>query len=730
MSLGKISRIIFSVRNSATCFLLVGAMSTSAFSSASPLISRYLPTKAVVSVADLSGLNKDKITVKFKEGTGVRGGAGDFFVKPDSFFSQAYTLTNVELDLVELEDYVTLTGADFNNLFTSGEQALSQLKVMGEQKSGKELADLNLYYEIPLPPWLSDSSIVSFVNFINSFPSVEIAYLESVSSVATTDTPDFTSLQTFKAPAPNGLDVDYANTVAGGLGEGVTFIDIEGGWNEAHEDVPSLFYQNGSESQDPLWVNHGTAVISLVGAPANGYGVEGIASNALIGTESFSSGIAAAVTNAAVVAGEGGVILLELQSSGPSALVCNANYTSDNCAKYIPVEYTQSTFDAIQTATANGVIVIEAAANGGISLEDPALNGLFDRSNRDSGAILVGAGYSDRRETMSFSDAGERVDVHAWGQNVAAASYGYGYKKTGDEDNPNFWYTNTFSGTSSASALTAGVVTSLQGIALELTGSYLTPDAMRSLLVQTGTPQTGALDRPIGPMPNMRAAIAQLGGVQIPCQDYSDTLNNHVSASRAFVEEETSCLFGIYFCTTTSAFFAEGSEVLLGSNGSTVVDLKASTPGYYDEGSCPLGPDTVAPSITLLGSSPMSVTVNSQFVDPGASATDDEDGDISANVSISGTVNTASVGTYILTYNVSDAAGNSATAVSRTVNVVEGSSCSESTLADHVTEGRVYVQYSLYYTVGTSTYLGSTYIDANKVVSLEEATPGNWSACN
>ncbi len=138
--------------------------------------------------------------------------------------------------------------------------------------------------------------------------------------------------------------------------------------------------------------------------------------------------------------------------------------------------------------------------------------------------------------------------------------------------------------------------------------------------------------------------------------------------------------------------------------------------------------DTVVPVITLLGDSPMSVNVGSVFTDPGASANDNIDGDISANVVVSGLVNTTVVGSYILNYNVSDAAGNPAVQVSRTVNVVEASSCFTSTLADHTTAGRAYTQYSLYYATGTATYLGSTYSDANKVVSLEETTPGNWDS--
>ena len=80
--------------------------------------------------------------------------------------------------------------------------------------------------------------------------------------------------------------------------------------------------------------------------------------------------------------------------------------------------------------------------------------------------------------------------------------------------------------------------------------------------------------------------------------------------------------------------------------------------------------DVGAPIITLLGDTTINIALGGTFTDPGATATDDEDGDITANIVVGGDVvdvNTA--GTYIITYNVSDAAGNAATQRTRTVIV-------------------------------------------------------------
>jgi hypothetical protein len=80
-------------------------------------------------------------------------------------------------------------------------------------------------------------------------------------------------------------------------------------------------------------------------------------------------------------------------------------------------------------------------------------------------------------------------------------------------------------------------------------------------------------------------------------------------------------------------------------------------------------PDTTPPVITLNGGN-VTLTVGDSYAEQGATATDDRDGDITADIVIGGdTVDTGTAGTYTVTYNVSDAAGNAATEVTRTVTV-------------------------------------------------------------
>ena len=75
--------------------------------------------------------------------------------------------------------------------------------------------------------------------------------------------------------------------------------------------------------------------------------------------------------------------------------------------------------------------------------------------------------------------------------------------------------------------------------------------------------------------------------------------------------------------------------------------------------------DTTAPIITLNGQNPATVEKGTTYTDAGASADGGED------VTSSSTVDTSTIGTYIVTYSATDTAGNIAIAKTRTVNVVD-----------------------------------------------------------
>lgn len=460
------------------------------------------------------------VVLKLHEGTRVRLRGGKLTVVPggaregERLASLGLNQEQVEADLLAAQALVAAHGRalGLDRLFAAGESVLAAARAQGEARSGRELADLDLYYRVPLRPGTTVADVEDLVAALNALASVEIAYAAPPPSAPAPavdlppPTPNFSDQQGYLNAAPQGIDARYAWTVPGGRGQGVKIVDVEGAWNAQHEDLPILFYQGGQPTTVAGWLDHGTAVLGVMIAPDNGYGVTGIVSGAQAGYHSFEPhGNASAIANAAIAAGPGGIVLIELQMTGPptpsSFCSCSAP-----CCDCVPVEYNQAEFDAIAQATANGTIVVEAGANGATNLDDPVYGGRFNRSVRDSGAILVGASESTSRVPTCYTNFGSRIDVHGWGYDVVTTGYGSLFNPDGD---PNQRYSRLFFGTSAASPIVTGAAAALQGIARADGRSALTPQEVRQLLRGTGTPQ--ATDpRQIGPLPNLRSAIATL----------------------------------------------------------------------------------------------------------------------------------------------------------------------------------------------------------------------------
>jgi serine protease len=313
-------------------------------------------------------------------------------------------------------------------------------------------------------------------------------------------TPSFESYQGYLGPAPHGIDAPAAWR-RGVRGAGVWFADIEGNWNARHEDLPGerIFHAGGRLIGDPTWRAHGTAVLGEVVGSDNGKGVVGIAPDVeRVFTSSIGgTSVADAIDVAAEQLRAGDVLLIELQGAGPRG-------------RYLPMEYWDDNFDAIEAATRRGVIVIEAAGNGGENLDHRTYRGKLSRGTRDSGAILVGAGAPPRagfvdRARLDFSNHGSRVDVQGWGRKVATLDYGDLQRCAGADRH----YTGEFSGTSSASPIVAGAALLVQSWAKQQ-GRTLSPGEVRDLLRRTGTPQAGDTSEPIGPRPDLARALDEL----------------------------------------------------------------------------------------------------------------------------------------------------------------------------------------------------------------------------
>ena len=387
-----------------------------------------------------------------------------------------------------------------------------------------------------------DSQLDQIASALREMKAVEAAYVKPraelpVNTMLATGapappgpSPNFTSRQDHLKPAPGGIDAFFAWTNPGGKGAKVKIVDVEGAWRLTHEDLltNNLGLLGGTQSTDIGWRNHGTAVIGTFSATDNSFGVTGICSDAHVGVVAiFGTGrtTSLAIREAADSLGAGDILLIELHRAGP----LHDYEDRDDQDGYIAIEWWPDDFDAIQYAIGRGVIVVEAGGNGAQNLDDDLYEkpdpgfpkewkNPFQRANRDSGAILVGAGapppnthgnnWGPDRSRLDFSNYGSAMDAQGWGREVTSCGYGDLQGGTNEDS----WYTDQFAGTSSASPIVVGALGCAQGVFRARGGTLFTPATARALLRSTGSPQQDAPGRPktqrIGNRPDLRQLLS------------------------------------------------------------------------------------------------------------------------------------------------------------------------------------------------------------------------------
>lgn len=422
----------------------------------------------------------------------------------------------------------------FRPVQTVSEGALADLEKRAALRSGRAQPDLGGIVEAVLPD-PTPQRVRELATQLNALPEVEFVELSSADRLPAPPASDIppTSLllssnQAYRSGL-QGIDVNYAVSHHNAKGHASLKIsDCEYAYNPNHEDLSGLVtLQPGVVSMAAVsgGSEHGTAVLGVVGAADNAYGMTGSAT--LCPLQFFADQATmtgnviqtrpACITAALTASGVGDIVMLEMQEFGP------------NNNNYVPAEYSSTVWTTVKAGTDAGVVVIAAAGNGNEDLDGPLYQSYRNRG--DSGAIIVGAG-SRSRERLDFSTYGSRVDVQGWGGNVATLAYGdlaiYG-------SDPNQTYTSFFNGTSSATPVVTSAAAVIQGVAIRDLGHRLSPSEMRTLLKTTGRPQTGDTNTEIGPLPNLAAAIPQLLGIPAP-PVVNDTLrvNGAVGQSLSF----------------------------------------------------------------------------------------------------------------------------------------------------------------------------------------------------
>ena len=149
-----------------------GALSA-APSSDRPLVPRASDAerKKTISAANLKNCFRNRIEIKFREGSGIRSKDGNLAVvasevrgePPYAEFNQVQAILD------------KLNGYQFLRMHKLSEEKLQTMKDEGEKASGKELPDLNLWYYLYVDVDSLDA-LADVINQLNALDIVEFAY--------------------------------------------------------------------------------------------------------------------------------------------------------------------------------------------------------------------------------------------------------------------------------------------------------------------------------------------------------------------------------------------------------------------------------------------------------------------------------------------------------------------------------------------------------------------------
>lgn len=389
---------------------------------------------------------------------------------------------------------------------------------------------LQKFFAAICPPDIDPESVALALRaFSQVFERVYVQNPPALPSVDFSNDPHV-GRQFYLQPAPVGFDVKFAWTQPGGDGEFETAADVERNWNLDHEDLRDSATKLISDP-DPIPFDariaddHGTSTIGVIVMGDNQLGGVGIAPRARMLLSSvfvkFPNGTsgedaARAIMAASAMLEFGSVLLIELESHD-----------------FLPLETDPACFSAIAAATARGITVIEPGGNGPgngslgrfFNLDTVIVSAFSSRAlarppeGLESGAVIVAACRSGQipatvaRAPTEYSPRGRRIDCFGYGDHVFSASDVQPLdvpSELGGPPEPNPLagapYTNVFAGTSSASALIAGVAISVQGIAKGILKRRLSPDEMRQVLGDRtlNTPSANPTTDRIGVMPDLR----------------------------------------------------------------------------------------------------------------------------------------------------------------------------------------------------------------------------------
>lgn len=353
-------------------------------------------------------------------------------------------------------------------------------------------------------------------------PTFSSVYVEPRMRLATehswTSTIDMVKQEVYLRKAPLGVGATAVGTTPGARGAGVRFGQVEKTWfvdaagANLHPDLPTAKISCNASFMYGVDEPHGTQVVGVVAAHVQAsapQGCIGIAPDVdlvfLSGTRDMDldgdpyDDVYRALIRAARAVRKYGVVVIAMEDLSTGVA--------------LPLEASNAVFKAVHVVGLARRIVVAAAGNGAQDLDGVLIGGnpVFDKTFRDSGAIIVGAAdptiVSKLPLTVTWtrtatSNHGKRVDCFAQGSGIVTPSCMLPLLSTTLQAT----ITDAFGDTSGASAIVAGAACAAQGMARLGTGGPRTGPEMRAIFAANCTDAPG---EDVGGMPDLeKIAIA------------------------------------------------------------------------------------------------------------------------------------------------------------------------------------------------------------------------------